>query len=144
MPDVIAIDNSVIEVIAVENNSATDVIDSVTNVIQIVSVAEQGAAGAKGDDGLSAYQVAVNNGFVGTEQQWLDSLSNSSLNVGYTHTQTSASSLWTINHNLGIKPSIYIYSDGGLKIEGDVLPTSSLNQVQIAFTLPVSGGARLI
>lgn len=28
----------------------------------------------KGDDGLSAYQVALNNGFKGTEQEWLDSL----------------------------------------------------------------------
>lgn len=30
--------------------------------------------GAKGEQGDSAYQVAVNNGFVGTEQEWLDSL----------------------------------------------------------------------
>ena len=30
--------------------------------------------GLPGNDGDSAYQVAVNNGFVGTEQQWLDSL----------------------------------------------------------------------
>lgn len=33
-----------------------------------------GPAGADGDDGLSAYQVAVANGFVGTEAQWLASL----------------------------------------------------------------------
>lgn len=34
----------------------------------------QGPAGAKGADGKSAYEVAVDNGFNGTEQQWLDSL----------------------------------------------------------------------
>lgn len=28
----------------------------------------------KGDNGASAYEVAVNNGFVGTEQEWLLSL----------------------------------------------------------------------
>jgi len=28
----------------------------------------------KGDDGLSAYWVAVENGFVGTEAEWLESL----------------------------------------------------------------------
>jgi len=28
----------------------------------------------KGERGLSAYEIAVNNGFIGTEQQWLDSL----------------------------------------------------------------------
>jgi len=34
----------------------------------------QGLTGSQGPSGLSAYQIAVNNGFVGTEQQWLDSL----------------------------------------------------------------------
>lgn len=33
-----------------------------------------GADGVDGDDGISAYQVAVNNGFVGTEAEWLTSL----------------------------------------------------------------------
>ena len=33
-----------------------------------------GAPGADGADGISAYQVAVNNGFVGTETEWLASL----------------------------------------------------------------------
>ena len=34
----------------------------------------EGQPGAKGDDGLSAYQVAVANGFPGTQAQWLASL----------------------------------------------------------------------
>jgi hypothetical protein len=34
----------------------------------------QGTAGTNGTNGLSAYQIAVNNGFVGTEAQWLTSL----------------------------------------------------------------------
>lgn len=29
---------------------------------------------ARGEQGLSAYEVAVKNGFLGTEQQWLESL----------------------------------------------------------------------
>ncbi|RWC28167.1 MAG: hypothetical protein EOS70_28055 [Mesorhizobium sp.] len=33
---------------------------------------DQGVPGADGADGASAYQVAVNNGFVGTEPEWLD------------------------------------------------------------------------
>lgn len=33
-----------------------------------------GEDGKDGVDGLSAYQIAVNNGFVGTEQEWLASL----------------------------------------------------------------------
>lgn len=34
----------------------------------------KGEKGDKGDDGASAYEVAVDNGFVGTESQWLASL----------------------------------------------------------------------
>jgi hypothetical protein len=37
-----------------------------------------GADGVNGADGRSAYQIAVDNGFVGTEQEWLDSLKGSS------------------------------------------------------------------
>ena len=33
-----------------------------------------GKDGADGKDGLSAYEIALNNGFVGTESEWLDSL----------------------------------------------------------------------
>jgi hypothetical protein len=34
----------------------------------------QGPTGPQGPAGLSAYEVALANGFVGTEQEWLDSL----------------------------------------------------------------------
>lgn len=34
----------------------------------------------QGEKGLSAYEVALANGFVGTEQEWLDSLKTSTLN----------------------------------------------------------------
>ena len=37
-------------------------------------VGPAGPAGADGQDGDSAYQIALNNGFVGTEQEWLLSL----------------------------------------------------------------------
>jgi len=30
--------------------------------------------------GMSAYEVAIKNGFVGTEQEWLDSLGNNNIN----------------------------------------------------------------
>ena len=33
-----------------------------------------GAGGIKGDDGKSAYQIALDNGFSGTEDEWLNSL----------------------------------------------------------------------
>lgn len=35
---------------------------------------ESGAKGDKGEKGESAYQLAIQNGFIGTEQEWLESL----------------------------------------------------------------------
>jgi hypothetical protein len=37
-----------------------------------------GSVGPKGPAGASAYQIAVSNGFIGTEQEWLESLGVSS------------------------------------------------------------------
>lgn len=46
-----------------------------TNLVSLESLrGPQGSTGATGANGLSAYQVAVANGFAGTQQQWLDSL----------------------------------------------------------------------
>jgi len=33
-----------------------------------------GAGALKGQDGKSAYEIAIDNGFSGTEQEWIDSL----------------------------------------------------------------------
>jgi len=43
---------------------------------------EQGPAGPAGADGKSAFQIAVDNGFVGTEAQWLASLAGADGAVG--------------------------------------------------------------
>lgn len=45
-------------------------VEIIPNGITVV----QGIAGDNGVDGLSNYQIAVNNGFIGTEQDWLDSM----------------------------------------------------------------------
>lgn len=55
----------------------TDVIIT-QNSPQVVLVTESSVnlieTKSAGPQGLSAYQVAIQNGFIGTEQQWLDSL----------------------------------------------------------------------
>lgn len=55
--------------------------DVITQLVQTqsahetrIAALEAGGGGGTGGDGLSAYEVAVNNGFVGTELEWLDSL----------------------------------------------------------------------
>lgn len=41
---------------------------------KMVEETMQGVGALKGADGLSAYQIAVNNGFSSTETEWLNSL----------------------------------------------------------------------
>ena len=43
------------------------------NVTEVLK-GKDGADGKDGANGLSAYEVALNNGFEGTEQEWLESL----------------------------------------------------------------------
>jgi hypothetical protein len=43
-------------------------------VVSVVGGGGEGIPGADGEDGASAYEIAVANGFDGTEQQWLTSL----------------------------------------------------------------------
>lgn len=62
--------------------------------------------------------------------------------AGYTHTQVGASTSWTINHNLGVRPNVDIANSGGQKVNAEVLHTS-LNQVVISFVTPTAGTARL-
>jgi hypothetical protein len=56
----------------------------------------QGTAGTNGTNGLSAYQIAVNNGFVGTEAQWLTSLQGP---IGLTGAQGTAGTAGTNGTN---------------------------------------------
>lgn len=68
MTDVIITESEPIAIIITDNSP---------NVISVSSSAPQG---------LSAYQVAVSNGFVGTESQWIDTLQGNIQNVVLTKT----------------------------------------------------------
>lgn len=61
---------------------------------------------------------------------------------GINFTQSTPSSTWTINHNLGYRPSIDLFTVGGVIMLGEVVHIS-LNQIVVNFTEPVAGFARL-
>lgn len=63
--------------------------------------------------------------------------------LGITHDQLSASDTWTINHNLGRKPAVAVYSLGGVEMFADVVH-ASINQALIYFAQPYAGYARLV
>jgi hypothetical protein len=59
----------------------------------------------------------------------------------FVHTQGSASTTWTVNHNLGFRPSVEVFSVGGAEIDAEVLHTS-INQTVISFNTATAGSAR--
>ena len=90
-----------------------------------------------GNDGKSAYELAVEGGFVGTEAQWLDSLGNRS----FVHVQSTPSSYWSISHSLGRPPAVSLLSDTGEEFDADVTATST--NVFVQLPSPISGQAIL-
>jgi hypothetical protein len=63
--------------------------------------------------------------------------------TAYVHNQDSASFVWTINHNLGYKPSVELFDSGSQEFNADVShPT--VNQTVVNLTVPTSGFARLL
>lgn len=56
----------------------------------------------------------------------------------YQHTQNSASSAWTVNHNLGYRPNVALTTLGGAEMWAEVLHVSA-NQVLVTFDNPTTG-----
>jgi len=102
--------------------------------------------------GASAYEVAVAEGYTGTEAEWLASLKGERGDKGdkgdkgddgfYTHNQIAASSAWVINHLLGKYPSVTIEDSAGNVVVGDVR-YESIDRVVVNFSCAFSGTAHL-
>lgn len=59
----------------------------------------------------------------------------------YTHVQNVTANIWTVNHNLGKKPSITILDSAGSEVVGAVQYISD-NQVVISLDYAISGTAQ--
>ena len=92
-----------------------------------------------GAAGKSAYEVWLDDGHTGTETDFLQWLNTSN---SYTHIQEASSYTWTINHNLGKHPSVFIIDTGGNWVIGDVQYLNE-NQIIVRFTYEFSGRAYL-
>lgn len=90
------------------------------------------------EQGLSAYQIAVKNGFVGTEAAWLISLRAEG---GIIWDQSTPAATWTIQHSLGRNPDVTVYVDDE-QVFTDVEATST--HVVIVFPYPRAGVAILL
>ena len=95
-----------------------------------------GGGSGTGADGKSAYEIAVANGFIGTEQEWLASLKGDSPYIGENGNwflgdqDTGVSAQPELDYNKLInKPSI-----DGITLQGDVtLPTLSFSDIDEMF-----------
>lgn len=79
-----------------------------------------GPQGPKGDQGLSAYEVALSNGFTGTEQQWLNSLSGTDANA--------------VHYDAGATSSVTLAGTEGTQVKNvadGAAPTDAANKRQV-------------
>ena len=107
--------------------------------------------GGSGSNGKSAYELAVDNGFVGTEDEWLDSLSSGFSDTFETISKNLSANDATLAYTSGELTSV-TYSDGVVKTLGytsDTLTTITLSGApagvtDIVKTLAYNGDGDLI
>jgi hypothetical protein len=63
--------------------------------------------------------------------------------AAFVHQQTTPATTWTINHNLGYKPSVELLDSGSQEIDGEIMHTSD-NQTVVTLNPASAGLARLI
>ncbi len=114
----------------------------------VVVAVYEGMPGSTGQTGQSAYEIAVAQGFIGTQAQWLDSLKGTPgeihweevISKEYIHEQQTASTLWTIQHNLFMYPAVTVVDSAGTEVEGSI-KYIDMNTVELEFSNPFAGRA---
>lgn len=99
-----------------------------------------GTQGRQGEDGKSAYEIAKEHGFTGTEAEWLESLKGTGGDKHYVHKQETSSDTWEVTHGLGKEPAVTIVDSAGTEVIGEV-EYVSLNKCILRFQAPFSGKA---
>lgn len=99
-----------------------------------------GTQGRQGEDGKSAYEIAKEHGFTGTEAEWLESLKGTGGDKHYVHKQETSSDTWEVTHGLGKEPAVTIVDSAGTEDIGEV-EYVSLNKCILRFQAPFSGKA---
>jgi hypothetical protein len=94
-------------------------IEQIVNKVSVSSSGPQGPAGAQGIQGPAG----------GTSGS-------------YAFEQQTASTTWSITHNMGYRPAVFAIDYGGNIIEGDIT-YSNLNSVVLNFIVAVAGYAYL-
>lgn len=91
--------------------------------------------------GKSAYESWLDQGNVGTLQEFLDDLKSGG-DKHHVHKQPGASNTWTITHDLNKYPSVTVVDSGYTVVYGSIEYISK-NELTITFTDPFAGEAYL-
>lgn len=131
------------EIIRIDGVKTTFEFNTTTGEITSTSNTDISSDGGKGDPGDSAYQVAVNNGFTGTEQEWLKSLEGKSayeLAVGLGYTGTLEQWLNSLKGENGLSAYEVAQRDGYQGTEEDWLVSLKGQNGSSAYELAVEQG----
>lgn len=71
----------------------------------------------------------------------VDTSAQSAASSGFNYVQVSPSDEWIVNHNLGYKPNVQMFTAGGVIMLGEIIHISN-NQTRIYFNIPLAGSAR--
>ncbi len=63
--------------------------------------------------------------------------------AGFDFTQSGASSTWTINHNLGRRPVVQLFTVGGVRFQAEIIHMS-VNQAVVNLSSAIAGTARCV
>ena len=127
--------------------------------IEVSQGGPQGAAGLPGTDGATWFNGAVdppaalgsdNDYYLNnTSKAYFQKQSGVWIQLGilsgdksYEHTQASASSLWSVNHNMGRQPSVQVEDSAGTTLIGHIEHIDA-NNLEISFITAISGKAYL-
>ncbi len=99
-----------------------------------------GTQGRQGEDGKSAYEIAKEHGYTGTEAEWLESLKGKGGDKHYVHKQETSSDTWEVTHDLGKEPAVTVIDSAGTEVIGEV-EYVGLNKCILRFQAPFSGKA---
>ena len=109
--------------------------------VTIRSSSKRGLPGPDGGDGKSAYEVWLDEGNTGTEQDFFDSLQGEpgppGAQGGAFSTPFSGQTI-SIIHNLGFVPNLQMYDTAGDEVVGAIIERDN-NHFTVQFSASVSG-----
>jgi len=124
-------------------------VGATVNLVDVAPViASTGNAIIRGPIGMSAYEVAVAGGFVGTQEEWLASLKGAPGTGGgasapLTLSQTTPSASWFFTHNLGHYPLVSVMDSNNAMVLADV-EYPSLNTLAVTLANAATGKVILL